>query len=429
MKTTTNFLLFFFIFQTSASADWKYSGSAGPYLNSLGIPSTTKAPSDKAGITTDFSFEKKFESNYRFKSDIFIRTDFVARDAEEFFQIIPKNLYLQKSMSSINIRFGFQTLAIDGPDVVNPADIIHAKNWIDPTSPVTMSSAGLSFSQEVDDWNWELFYVPKQTAALLPGSHSPWLPRKNRLPIESVDTEIQIPDNVSYQYLDPIELDNALDHNVTLKLQHKSDNLETQFVYYNGLSQSPFLLTKVNGTLISVNPEVIFVDSPVRLQPLYYRHHALAGTFLVPFESWAIRGGLNWLKPQGSDDRIPKETYMAVIGLEKSVETSFGLVTGIVDYVKQEQQNANQISFLRSVLEEAVTFGARIPFGEETQFFTGGIYDLIGKSSLIKLSATHRLSNAWSMEAQTQFLQGPDETLIGLYKKYDSIQLKFLFSW
>ncbi len=425
----TLIFIFALVFLSPARGEWKFSGSASSYINSLQVPSTTVAPSDKAGIYSELKLDNKMNSAWRFKSDSIIRTDFVARDAVEFFQFIPRNLYLQKKGKSLTFRFGFQTLQIDGPDVINPADIVHAKNWIDPSSSLTMSSAGVSVSQEVDEWNWELFYVPRQTPAVLPGEQSPWLPRKKRLPIESEDTEIRIPDDVHYQYLAATELNDALDHNVTAKIQRKAENLETQLIYYNGLSHSPFLLTRVNGTLISVNPDIILVDSPVRLKPLYYRHQAIAATFVIPFESWVIRGGINWLKPQGSDVRVPDETRLMVAGIEKSIETNLGLITGIADYVRQERQDENQISFLRSIMEEAITLGVRIPWGEETQFFAGGLYDLVGHSYLYKVSAIHRLSNSWSVETGAQIISGPEETLLGLYEKYDSYQLKFSHFW
>ncbi len=418
-----------FLLTTPALAQWKFSGNVAPYFQKINIATTPVSPSEKGGLTANLGLENKINSQVKFKSDTWMRSDFFARDARENFQFIPKSLYLQHKTKSLTTRVGYQTLQLDGPDLMNPADVIHGKNWVDPTSPVTMSSAGLSLSQEKSDWNLEIFYVPRQTPAVLPGAHSPWLPRKNRLPIESEDTEIRIPDNVEYQYLGAKTLNHALDHNVTMKLQKKTDSFEGQFVYYNGLSHSPYLLTRVTGTLLSVKPDIIAVSSPVKLIPLYYRHHALAGTFNIPMGSWAIHGGMNWMKPQGSDERIPDETTLGVIGLEKSFETDLGMITGIVDYVRQKRQDADQISFLRSIMEEAVTGGVRIPLGEETQVFAGGLYDLVGKSSLYKASVSHRMTSSLSVEAQGQMLQGPSKTLIGLYQNYDSYQLKLIWSW
>lgn len=422
--------LFLLLFPCAAWAEWKMGGSAGPYINAFQFSTTNNVPTQKAGVQLDLKLDKKFDSNWRFRSDTWVRTDFNSPDAVERFQWNPKNLYLQRKSGGFTFRVGFQTLAVDGPDMVNPADIVHSKNWVDPSSPVTLGSAGISISQEVSNWNWELFYVPSQTRPVLPGEHSPWLPRENRLPIESVDTELRIPNDVSYQYLSPTELDDATKHNVTAKVQHKSESFEFQVIYYNGLSQSPFLLTEVNATLIAVSPkQILLVDSPVKLRPLYYRHEAIAGTFVLPFESWAIRGGFNWLKPKQSDDRVPGETSMAVLGLEKNIETSWGMITGIVEHVRQKRQDESQISFLRSVMEEAWTLGLRIPWGDETTFLIGGIYDQVGRSSVYRGAVTHRLSNSWSIEAGAQYLHGPTDTLLGIYHRYDSYQLKALYSW
>lgn len=80
-------------------------------------------------------------------------------------------------------------------------------------------------------------------------------------------------------------------------------------------------------------------------------------------------------------------------------------------------------------MQEAVTSGVRIPLGEETQVFAGGLYDLVGSSSVYKASVSHRLSNSWSVEGQGQMIQGPPKTLLGLYERYDSYQVKLIWSW
>lgn len=410
-------------------ADWRNGGSAGPYVKGMDPGTSSEVPGDRTGLLLNLNFEKKFNSKWKFKSDLSLRTDFLARDEIERYQFIPSEFYLQARSGMFTFKAGLQTLLLDGPDIINPADVVHAKNWIDPTSPVTLPSAGVSVELESGDWSWSVLYVPRQTGPVYPGKHSPWLPRENRLPIESADTEIRIPDDVSYRYQSATELNDALSHNVSFLLQNKSENLESQFLYFNGLAHGPFLLTNVTGTLLSINPDVIAVDSPVSLRPLYYRHHALAATFNLPFESWAIRGGFNWLSPQGSNERIPRESTLSTIGFEKSFNSSWGLISLMADYVRQQRQDENQISFLRSVFEEAVVIGSRIPLGEEAQILAGGAYDLIGGSSFYTVQYNLRLSSSWSLEARGEFLQGSPKTLLGLYEKYDSYQLKLFYGW
>lgn len=429
MRSTPFFIMTFLCLVPKAWADWKFSGSAGPYLNALTLPSTSQSPSQKSGLITELKLDNKISNSLRFKSDFFVRTDFMAKDNVETFQWNPRNLYIQKKIDSLVFRLGFQTLSIDGPDVINPADVVHSKNWVDPTSPITYSSAGLSMSQEIEKWNWEIFYVPFQTPPVLPGEHSPWLPRKKRLPIESNNLELRIPNNVRYEYGKSKELDNALKNNVTLKVQRKSELLEGQVLFYDGLSQGPFILADLDATFVSLKPKnTLLMNSPIKLHPLYYRQQVVAGTFVIPLSSWAIRGGMNWMKPK-ADYRVPGETVTAVVGLEKNIETQIGMITMIAQYIRQQRQAESQISFLRSFFEEALSFGARIPWGEETSFIAGGIYDQRGHSSIYKLGANRRLTNSWSLEGSAQYLQGPKATLIGLYDRYDSYQLRAIYSW
>ncbi|MBY0517328.1 MAG: hypothetical protein K2P81_10490 [Bacteriovoracaceae bacterium] len=419
-----------FIITTDAVADWKYSGNVAPYFNGLNFGTSHNVPTQKAGLQTEHRLEKKINSQLKFKSDIWIRTDYNARDEVERFQWNIKNLYLQSKYKTMALKLGYQTMQTDGPDIINPADIVHSKNWVDPTNPVSLGSAGLSLAQEKNAWSWEILYIPSQTKPVLPGAHSPWLPRENRLPIESQNLELRIPNDVTYRYLSAEEINHATRNNVAAKIARKTENLEMQLVYYNGLAQSPFLLTEVNASLISLSPkQVLMVDGPVKLKPLYYRQQAMAATFLIPFESWAIKGGANIQKPETNDSRVPKETYTGVIGLEKSVETPIGLITGVIEHVRQKKLNENQISFLRSLFEEAWTAGVRIPWGEETTFMLGGVYDQVGGSSIYKFNVNRRLSTSLTMDFGTQHIQGPQKTLLGIYQKYDSAQFKLVYSW
>ncbi len=407
---------------------WTFGGQAGPYVNALTLPSSSTVPTTKAGSYTELRLENKWEET-KFKANLALRTDAFAHDAVETFQFIPKNFYLQQKAKSVIFKLGVQTLINDGPDVINPADVVHSKNWVDPTTPITMGSAGLSISQEIEKWSWEVFYIPYQTKPVLPGAHSPWLPRSKRLPVESENIEFRIPDKTEYQYIASEELDRALKNNFSAKLQRKSERFEIQAVYYQGLSQTPFLLTKLKADLIQSEPIQIYqIKDTVKLVPLYYRQQVYASTFVIPFTTWSIKGGWSVQKPY-ADYRVPSQTTTTVIGVEKNYETSRGMITGIFQYIEQQRLQAVQISFLRSLFQKAWSAGLRIPWNEELNFLVGGLYDQQGKSSLYRASAQYRLSNSWSLEAGAQYLEGPKNTLIGLYSRYDSYQGKLLYSW
>lgn len=415
----------------SASANWKQSGSLEIYYRKLGISSTPEVSSESAGFDGNLKFDWSTRSKqFRFKSDLDFRTDYLSKDSVEQFQGNPSQFYLETKTGSVKWRAGYQTIIPEGPDLLNPADVIHSKNWIDPTNPEHLSSLGLSLSQEVDEWQWEAFFIPRQTEPVLPGDRSPWWPRNKRLPIESENAQFLVHQDTKYKILDPVDPNQALKNNFALRAGRKSESFEFQTVYYEGLSQDPNLLIASTLTLVQSDPFLIVqLDSPAELYPFYFKQRVAAGTFMIPRGSWAIRGGANWIKALGDDARLPGERSTSVLGIEKSFDTRKGMITTILQYQAQKRQNTDQISFMRSIFENAWSLGFRIPWGEETQFLGGVIYDTIGKSSVYRLNASRRLTDSLSFGLEGTLLQGPEETMLGLYDKYDRYGLSFTYHW
>ncbi len=408
-------LLFIFAIMLSAvvQAQWKTSGSIESFYQQYTFKGTSQYANQTGGLNLNLKTDWKSKRSWRFRSDLELQSDQLTKDSEEMTQFNPKSFYVENRSSPVSIKLGFQTIVPDGPDIVNPADVIHSKNWKDPTNTQHLGSAGLSLSQEIDEWQWEAFYIPQQTKPILPGEQSAWWPREKRLPIENeFVTEAKIPSDIEYKIDDPIEIDQALKNNFALRLQRKSESFEGQLVYYQGLSQDPHLFFSATSTNF-------VLESPVRLIPFYYRHQVAAATFVLPFSSWSLKGGANWIKPIGSDNRLPGEESTQVLGLEKNFETRKGMVTLLIQHERQKRQAQDQISFLRSIYENAWNLGFRIPWGEETQFLGGVIYDTVGKSSIARVGLSRRITDSFSVGADGQWLQGPQETLAGLYDKYD----------
>ena len=61
----------------TAEAQWKFSGNVAPYFQKLGIHSTPVSPSEKGGISASLQAENKINSQWRFRSDTWIRSDFL----------------------------------------------------------------------------------------------------------------------------------------------------------------------------------------------------------------------------------------------------------------------------------------------------------------------------------------------------------------
>ncbi len=416
------FLLTAAVFQPTAFADWKAGGSIGAYYQQYSFQSTSQYANQAAGADLELMTDwKSRKGTWKWKSQLELKSDQLSKDSEEMTWFNPKQFYIENKSSPVVIRGGYQTIIPDGPDILNPADVIHSKNWKDPSNPAHMSSAGLSLSQEIEEWQWEIFYIPRQTTPKLPGEQSAWWPREKRLPLESeFITEARIPADIEYKVDDAVEINKALNNNVAARVQRKSEAFEGQLVFYDGLSQDPHLFFNASSTNF-------VLDSPVILIPFYYRHQVIAATFVLPFSSFSFKGGANWIKPTGTDARLPGEESTNVIGIEKNFETRKGIVTVLVQHEGQKRQAKDQISFLRSIYENAWSLGLRIPWGENFDLLAGGVYDTVGKSSVAKLAMTRRLSESLSVTVDAQWLQGPEETLLGLYDKYDRWGLSLVY--
>lgn len=417
------YLLLLFLFSEQVQAQIRNQGELAVYFQSLTATNNGKNTPQFGGIDFSPQLDAKLPIDWRFKFDSHFDADFLAKENQDQFQSNFKNIFIEKTNKNLKVRLGYQIVTPSGPDILNPADLIHAKNWKNPTAPKTLGSAGVAISQEIDAWSWEIFYIPKQQAARLPGEKSIWWPREKRLPIESeFISEARIPADLDYRIADPVETDSALSNNFALKLQGISEAFEGNILLYEGLSQEPKLFFAGTSTNF-------VLDSPVTLIPFYFRHRAYAMNFVLPFSTWSIKGGANWMKPMGSDFRTPGEESTAVLGAEKNLETKWGLVSLLIQHERQQRQARDQISFLRSLFENAWTIGARIPMGENHVFSVGGSFDTIGKSSVLKSNYRYRITDNLSTELDAQLLQGPEDTLIGLYSKYDQYSFRMNINW
>ncbi len=402
----------------------RFGGSLQGYYRQYAFSSSEESANAAGGFNGNLKFDWKSKPVWRFKSDLEFQTDQVSKDSAEKFRFNPRTLYIENKSASVVFRAGYQTIIPEGPDFLNLADVIHSKDWKDPTSPRSLGSAGLSISQEGSTWQWEAFYIPLQTKPRLPGDQSPWWPRGQRIPIESNDTEFQVPADIKYDVTDGEDINHSLNNNYALRLGGKAASFEGQLIFYEGLAQDPNVVIDSSGTLLALTPKLILLlNSPVTLKPLFFKHRALAGTFVLPLETWSIKGGASLTKPISDDPRVPGEVVSGVLGFEKNFDTSKGLVTFIAQHEAQKRGGKNQISFLKSIYENAWSVGLRIPWGEDLQLLAGVIYDTLGKSSLIRLGTSFRWNDSVSLEIDGQALQGPEETLLGLYNKYDSVSL------
>ena len=415
--------LFITVFFANALAQFKQSGSIGIQVQSYQY--------DLGNQFENEFYQFQISSRADYKSRAFkLKSDFTFQNQTPDTILQIKNLYFEVPQGGFKTRWGYQTLQIDGPDFANPAKVMNAENWTDPTNPLTLASLGVSVSLEYVQWQFDFLYIPQQTSTVLPHQKSPWWPRQKRLLIESEDTELKIPDDIQYEIRKNEMIDDADLNNFVFVMKQKSESIETQLVLYDGLSTNPFILTELTASVISLNPtQILLLESPVILKPIGYRHFVTAGTFLIPFDTWSLKGGLQFSKPKNSDERIPDSTQSATLGIEKNWDTSLGVTTHIFQLTHEPTAEKSQLSFLRSIFAKAVCYGVRIPLNDESDVLAAIIYDTIGKSSVHRSQFNFRMSESTSFSLAGQWLSGPKETLLNIYEDYDSYSAQITYHW
>lgn len=362
-------------------------------------------------------------NSFSFTAEAALIHDIDAKSSQNRQQFLPKNFFFQYQKGSYTLKFGTQLATISVTDFLNPFDVIHAKDFKNPTNPESMGSDGFSISRDSGEFIGSVLYIPLQRVGVLPAETSPWWPREKRLPIEnSFVQEAALPASLEYQITGGEELQRARSNNWMIRGQWIFPRFESALQFYEGLAQDPHVFVTANSTNF-------ILDSPVILTPFYYKHQVTSLSFNFLLESWNIKIAGNRSQALGSDSRLPEAESSAVFAIEKNQEFKFGMLTWVFENTRQFRKSQNQISFLRSVFENAWILGSRIPIYDNHQVLIGLVYDSVGRSNLIRANYKYRVSDHWSVESEAQALQGPQETLLGLYEKYDQVSAKLSYIW
>lgn len=421
----------FFLSSAPAIAEFRYRGAVGPHYGRFAVPATSFYSNENLGADAEARLDFRPNPQWKFLVDLNIDYDGSTHDPSEEWRARFRDLYLRNQSSALAISLGLQTLAAEGPDLFNPAEILHSKDWKNPLQPKLLPALGVSLNFEREAWTFDLFFIPEQTPPRLPGENSLWWPRATRIPIESDSLEFQIPNNTQYQMLAAQSTPGALRNNIYFRTQFKTNRFEGQWAFYEGFAPQPQVLTVASSSLIAGPPkQILLLDSPVGLSPFYYRHQVNALTATLPLKNWILRGAANWIDPIDKGDGVPTWKSERTLGLERSFATSHGLWTLLLQHQSISQgERGQEISFLRSLFEDSWTLGLRAPMTEAITLLTSLLYDHKGFSNLFMTELSYQITSSLVLRSAGFWLNGPPETLLGLYQDHDYwfTELKYYF--
>ncbi len=377
-----------------------------------------EAESSELRLTGHYRQNYQFSNKWRFKFEPGLRA---STQFEEDAYFDPQELQLEFLHENTFVQAGYLSFPWEGTDFINPIDIASIKDDRDPLNPHAMSSAGINLGMFGDWTEWNIFYIPAQTEPKSFGEKSPWLPRKVRLPIQTDEIELQIPDTISYRVNDPIELDDALENNFGFRGMLHFDNLDITFAGFYGANQNLYMSPIVDVTPVSTSPKPTFeLQSPVTLQPLIFKRQTLATMWAYTQESYIVRLAARTDDIITEDARLPSNTSTYVLSLEKAISDW----TVLTNLVFTEYDKSSSLSTITSLLERGFLFGLRKPINDTNTINFGGYQSMRDSSLLLQAEWAYNYSANLNIKLSADYLNGPDDELLGILNDRNRINLK-----
>lgn len=367
-----------------------------------------------------FDFVEKENTRFGFEFHPYLYGTSVEGNRERQVVLDPRAGYFELGLQENWLRAGFMTFKWEGTDGLNPMEIATMKDWSDPLNSQTRASAAVAMGSSGENYDVEAAYIPWQTRSLLPGEKSAWLPRRATFPLRTDEFELLLPAEVNYRYGDRQSLNDPRKHNYASRVQVRTSLGDIAVGYYEGLADTPAIVPTLNVVPVQVNPKLIFsLSNPVEVVPIDYRVRTVAGLYTKALGQWIVRLAARYDSPIGDDENIPSWSQNTVAGIERSFEIGPNTVTALIQGAWVRVPESNSLLSVRDIFNKAVLFGLRYPIGENWILVLSGFKSTQDASYFSKFDVSYRLNENWKLTAAAESIDGPPDSLLGVFGKND----------
>ena len=203
----------------------------------------------------------------------------------------PNEAYLGVYSAKLSSKFGYFQMKKEGPDIFDPFDYQQPKNYLDLMSPHKLPLLGAKFEYEVNSYSLiEATYIYKNTVPIIPSINSPWYPRENKIPTQSENVNLVMPQDVQYKIAtNKEETDSTLNHNYIVKTKVQTNFLDFIFQFAETLSHTPTITPVLTGNLISTNPTYeIELNNPIEINVAWKKVKNYGFGLIKPIEKYRL---------------------------------------------------------------------------------------------------------------------------------------------
>ncbi|NUM88175.1 MAG: hypothetical protein HUU37_03135 [Bdellovibrionales bacterium] len=424
----------------AAKAEWKATqggelevGASRWFKGAVGADPEQFRPTVGTRVTGTF----RNSSGLRFRLNPLFRADPKSPSKREQWFADPQEAYLQWQGLPWTVQLGWNLHAWGDTDVFNPLDVVNQRNFWDPLRSEKLGSPTILVKHDFESFFVEGLYVPKQRRSMLPGEKSRWMPQ-NVYRSRSVGTgfgpgRIVLPSLIRYQYLDPVELDSALEHNFGVRFKFRLPGFDWTVAGFDGAAPTPMVnLRQITATATSLVPELTFVVDPdIWLQATWYRSRMAGTSFVWVLGDFLVKGATAVSKPKGERRDLPPRTWENVLGLERTLYLGDQSLTALFQATwvdRQDQLDTSSVSLGR-MFDRAFMGGLRWAPTERLSVILSRLRDTRFKGDLTHAEASWKLADGWNLKLAGDALSGAAETPLGTYADNDRALASVTLKW
>lgn len=431
-------LLLAALLATPAIADWKATQGGEVELGSgWWFKSSPDSEPFRPTVGTRITGTYRNSSGIRIRVNPLFRADPKSPSVRERWFADPQEAYLQWQKLPWTLQAGWNVHTWGDTDVFNPLDVVNQRNYWDPMKSEKLGSPTLLVKHDFESFFVEGLYIPRQRRSMLPGEKSRWMPQ-NVYRSRSVGTDygpgrIVLPARINYQYLAPLELNSALDHNFGLRMKFRFSGFDWTLAGFEGASPTPMVnLRQITATATSLVPELTFtVDPDIWLQATWYRSRMLGTSFVWVVDDFLVKGASAVSKPTSSRRDLPPQTWENVLGLERTFymgDQSITLLAQSTWVDRQDQLDTSSVSLAR-MFDRAFMGGLRWAPSERFTVVLSRLRDTRYKGDLTHGEASFKVADGWNVKLAGDALSGAAETPLGTYEGNDRASLFLTAKW
>ncbi|MFZ3230153.1 MAG: hypothetical protein WA160_08105 [Pseudobdellovibrio sp.] len=392
-------------------------------------------PKSSSSVFSKYEFKTfnayEITSSLQFKSELSLNYTYLLTKQDQKQVVLNSNEFgFSGSSNLLDYQFGFWTLNPEGTDLNNIFDVIHGKDYRQPFASESFASFGLLLKSHVLNFDYSLFYIPKNRKSLLPDTQSPWWPRTSTLPIQNASGTFILPDDASYIYRNETEIKSPFEQNFGGTGKLSFSFIDFHLFYFSGANQIPQISPHFNIDITtSLNPLVGVIRAPVDIDLAWYKSEHLGAGISSSLGAVVLKSFCKKQKDFYTLDSSESVSCTAAI------ESGFNISKSTFHYFLQlnrlwrKNDVTAELETLLGFFDKSTAFGFLVDVGSESTLSGAIVYNEKSPSLLNSIRYEKNWTDRFKTSLGLNVISVQSDPLTKSYDATDNMTVKLNYSF